>query len=497
MGIIIRQSSWSTLLSIAGIILGYLNVLYFFPQYLTPGQIGLTRVIQDFAMLMVPFAQLGTSHAIIRFFPTFVKDARKREGFFTLMLFMATMGFVAFLLLLYLIKSPVIAIFSLKAPEVTTYLWLVFVLVYILVLFNIITDFTRSHLNIIVPNFLKEILLRLLTTVSIALYVFGMVDFNEFLYCIVGIYFINLLLLSVYLTYKGVIRINLSFINTFTFSDIKPIVQYGMFALLGAGGTIIISKVDSIMVTSLLGTHFNGIYTTAFYMAVVIDVPRRMITQISTPLIARSLENNRMNEIADIYSKSALNQLIVGLLLFIGLYVNLDNIYQLIPNSEIYVLGKWVVIFIGIGKLFDMGAGLNGEIIILSKYYKVNIILATTLALFTISANLLFIPMYGITGAALGTALSLIIFNVIKFLFVYYKFKLQPFTYNNLKVLVIGAATLLIGCYIPEIDNIMADIVMRSAVILLVYSGAIVLTRSSAEVTHILQSILRFIRKKQ
>lgn len=497
MGIIIRQSAWSTLLSIAGIILGYLNVLYFFPQYLTPGQIGLTRVIQDFAMLMVPFAQLGTSQATIRFFPAIVKDARKSEGFFTLMLFLATMGFIAFLLIFSLLKSPVIAIFSSKAPEVTTYLWLVIVLVYILVLFNIITDFTRSHLNITVPNFLKEILLRLLTTVSIALYVFSVVDFNEFLFCIVGIYFINLLLLSVYLMYKGVIKVNFSFFLTFTFSDVKPIVKYGMFALLGAGGTIIISKVDSIMVTSMLGTHFNGIYTTAFYMAVVIDVPRRMITQISTPLIARSLENNRMNEIADIYSKSALNQLIIGLLLFIGLYVNLDNIYQLIPKSEIYVLGKWVVIFIGIGKLFDMGAGLNGEIIILSKYYKVNIILTAILALITISANLLFIPIYGIVGAALGTALSLIIFNVIKFLFVYYKLKLQPFTYNNLKVLIIGGLTLLVGRYIPQIENILLDIVMRSAVILMVYTGSIVITRSSEEVTQLLQTAIRFIRKKQ
>jgi len=222
-----------------------------------------------------------------------------------------------------------------------------------------------------------------------------------------------------------------------------------------------------------------------------------MITQISTPLIARSLENNRMNEIADIYSKSALNQLIIGLLLFIGLYVNLDNIYQLIPKSEIYVLGKWVVIFIGIGKLFDMGAGLNGEIIILSKYYKVNIILTAILALITISANLLFIPIYGIVGAALGTALSLIIFNVIKFLFVYYKLKLQPFTYNNLKVLIIGGLTLLVGRYIPQIENILVDIVMRSAVILMVYTGSIVITRSSEEVTQLLQTAIRFIRKKQ
>ena len=79
MGIVIRQSSISTALTFIGIGLGYLNVLYFFPLYLSPEQIGLTRVIQDFAMLLVPFAQFGISQATLKFYPSFAKEKEKSE----------------------------------------------------------------------------------------------------------------------------------------------------------------------------------------------------------------------------------------------------------------------------------------------------------------------------------------------------------------------------------------------------------------------------------
>jgi len=496
-GIVIRQSSISTILSFIGIAIGYLNVLYFFPMYLSPEEIGLTRVIQDFAMLLVPFAQLGTGHSIIRFFPKFSKNARSYANFFTLILSLASIGFLAFLLIFSLLKQPLVALFETSAPEVNDYLYLTIILVYIIVVYNIFIDFIRSNLNIVIPIISREILTRSFTTISIVLFVFGVVNFEGFLLCIVGGYLVNVVIISIYLRIKNLLKIRPSFYKDLTLKDMKPIFTYGLFALVGGGGAVIIAKVDSVMVTSMLGTHFNGIYTTAFYMAVVIEVPRRMITQISTPIIARSLENNRIDEISDIYRKSALNQLIIGSLLLIGILANLDNIYQLIPNNNIYILGKWIVVIIGIGKLIDMGAGLNGAIIILSKYYKVNILLTAFLAIVTIGANLLLIPRYGIQGAAFGTLFSLVIFNLIKFIFIYSKFGIQPFSFNNLKVLLIAGLVLAISLQFPSIDEVILDILIRSAGITIVFSSLILITKCSAEIEQLFNSLVGFIRKQK
>ena len=61
MGIIIRQSAIATFLTYIGVVIGYVNLLILFPKYMTPDEVGLTRIIQDSAMLMVPFGKVSIS----------------------------------------------------------------------------------------------------------------------------------------------------------------------------------------------------------------------------------------------------------------------------------------------------------------------------------------------------------------------------------------------------------------------------------------------------
>jgi O-antigen/teichoic acid export membrane protein len=450
-----------------------------------------------FAMLLVPFAQFGLSQATLKFYPSFAKEKDKSDSFLTLMVGLALLGFVIFLIIFNLLNEPITSIFSKRSPEVNNYLSLVIILTFILVIYNIITDYTRSLLKIVAPNFLREVLLRLLTTISIFLYFFKIVDFEGFLLLIVGSYFVNLLLLISYLVGRGNFKVRLNLSGVIASSELREIIKYGFFALIGASGAVIIAKVDSVMVTSLLSTYSNGIYTTAFYMAVVIEIPRRMIAQISTPLIARGLEKENYQEVGLLYNKTALNQLIIGALLFIGLWANLDSIYTFVPNNEVYVLGKWVVVIIGLAKLIDMGAGLNGEIIILSRYYKVNIIFTGALAILVVLFNLLLIPAYGITGAAIGTGFSLTIFNIIKYIFLLKKMSFQPFTSNNLKVFLIAVFVLTIALLTPKFDNALSDIVVRSILITLVYTSLIVLSRVSEDVMKIFEQLKNLIHKRQ
>jgi len=61
-------------------------------------------------------------------------------------------------------------------------------------------------------------------------------------------------------------------------------------------------------------------------------------------------------------------------MLFLGIWCNIDSIFELIPNGEIYSPGKWVVFYIGLSKLFDMATGVNQEIVGTSKYYKIDLL---------------------------------------------------------------------------------------------------------------------------
>ena len=72
MGVVIRQSFISSALTYVGAVVGFFNVLWLYPKFFGGlDEIGLFRVITDTAILLVPFAQMGLSTTLVRFFPHF------------------------------------------------------------------------------------------------------------------------------------------------------------------------------------------------------------------------------------------------------------------------------------------------------------------------------------------------------------------------------------------------------------------------------------------
>jgi O-antigen/teichoic acid export membrane protein len=257
---------------------------------------------------------------------------------------------------------------------------------------------------------------------------------------------------------------------------------------------VIIGKVDSLMVAGLLGFASNAVYTTAFYMATVIEIPKRAILQTTMPLIAEAFEKNNLTEIDNLYKKVSVNQLIIGALLLIGVWANLDNIYTLVPKGNIFEQGAYVVLLIGAAKLIDMIFGPSSEIIVLSKYYAFNIVVVLVLALSVIVLNWYLIPLYGLEGAAVGSVLAMFLFNATKYVFIYWKFRLQPFSFNTLKVLIIAFITIVLNLVLPKLDHVFLDIVYRSALITIAFTSLILLSKSSAEANKLFERLLKFLK---
>jgi len=495
MGIVIRHSIYSTIISYLGVIIGYINLLYLYPKFLSLEQIGLFRTIQDAAILLAPFAQFGLAQSIFRFYPQFVKDKSTSHTFITLMLLMAVAGFAIFFVIFKIFETPLLSYFQDNAKEIIQYASWVVWLTLLLVMISVLEAFSRSLLKTIVPNLLREIVARLLLSLLVLLYFSEVLSFDQFIIGSVVTYLICLILLIAYLWQQGEISIQTDF-KSLDSNKFPELIKYSLLSFAGMAGMILIGKVDSLMVSALLGTASNAIYTTAFYMATVIEIPKRALSQITMPLISKAFEQKDVKEVASLYRKTSINQLIIGSLLLIGVWINLDNIFDVMPNGKNFELGKWVVIIIGFGKLIDMLFGPSSEIIVLSKYYRFNIILIILLAAMVIVSNNILIPRYGIEGAAWGSAFALIAFNAIKFIFIYSKFGIQPFEWATIKVLTIAGVTLLMNTVIFKAGNTFVDIMARSAAVTVIFSSLILWSRASSDANGILNNMMRFIRKR-
>ncbi len=482
MGIIIRQSLVSTSLTYLGVIIGYVNILILFPKYMSPEEVGLQRTFQDTALLLVPFVQIGVSQLTLKYFPQYKSKSYYAE-FVTLIFSFFLIAALAFSFIYLAFKNNISQYFDQNSPEINQYLNLILGLSILLALHQVLVAFSQSSLNIILPNFLKEVVLRAFTLINIVLFATNTINFEQFIYILAGAYLLSFLILLIYLLNKKALSFSFNF-NHIKWPVLKEMITFSMFTFLGASGILIIGKVDSIMVTAMLGLDENAIYTTAFYIAVLIELPKRAIAQIGVPIISKAYKENNIEEVRSIYSKSAVNNLIIGLLLFIGIWINLDNIFALIPKSEIYILGKWVVLIVGAGKLIDMAAGVNGEVIAMSKHFRVNTYLIVLLTFFTIAANYILIPVYGLEGAAIGSAIALLLYNFSKFLFLVLKEHLQPFSFQTIKVIAIGAVCLYVGLKLPEMNTYL-DILVRSTVVTALFGGLILWFKPSSDVNNI------------
>lgn len=486
MGIVIKQSLRSSVISYLGVAIGFVNVLWLYPYYLSTEQVGLFRLIQSTAYLLATFGQLGISQSFVKFFPKY----KEEKGFLGAAVLGALLGFLILASITLIFKNPIVNYFSKESALFVEYFGLTLLITFLVILFQVLEAYSRSLLRISIPTFLKDIGLRVLTTISLLCYGFQLIDFNTLVYSLILIY--GLVLIALILHFKAQKKLPISTNFNFLKSGVlKSIFQYGLFSLIGAGGTQIILQIDSIMISGIKGMDDTGVYTIAFFIGIVIEMPKRAINQLSSSLLAQSFNKNDLEAVKKLYRQTSINQFLIGFLLLIGIWSNLENIYAFIPNNEDYIAGFNVVLFIGLGKLSDMAFGANGQIIVMSKYYRFNVVAVAILAVLTIILNLQLIPVYGIEGAAMASFLAMLTFNLVKYFFIWWKYGIQPFDLSTLKLIFIGAIALFANQLLPFLVQNLIDLLVRSLLISILFIGLSYFLKVSFEFNQLIDESLK------
>jgi O-antigen/teichoic acid export membrane protein len=259
-------------------------------------------------------------------------------------------------------------------------------------------------------------------------------------------------------------------------------------------GSIFVFNIDKIFINQMLDLSNTGVYTIAFYFGTLVVIPSRPLLKISGTLIAEAWKQDDIAQIRSIYYKSCLNQFIIGGFLFLGIWANIDNILAILGAD--YLQSKWVIFFIGLGYLIDMSTGANGLIISYSKYYKIALFFITTMIIASVALLYFLIPVWGINGAAIAIATALLINNLMRYFFLLYKYKFQPF---NIKFILIAACY--IGIYlglqlIPQL-NTFPDLLVRGGLITVATVVVCLVFPISEDIQFLIRKIAGMLLKKE
>jgi len=268
-----------------------------------------------------------------------------------------------------------------------------------------------------------------------------------------------------------------------------------VFGIATSFSGILILNIDVVMINDMLGLADTGIYSTTFYFGTLILIPSRSVIKIAVIVIADGWKSNDTKKIMEIYDKSNRTLSAIGLLLFLGLMLNLDQVFDILGSD--FEAGRMVIVFIGLANLIEMFTSVSQYIISNSKQYKMITWFLLILAGLLIITNLIFIPLYGLVGAAIASMIARFIYNLISWGYVYYKFNMQPFTWNYFLLIIIGLAAFSIASLVPTFSSYIWKIIVQSSVFTLLFIGLLYASGFSEDINQTINStIKRMLLKK-
>lgn len=485
MGIVQNQSLKNTIITYIGFGVGAVNTLFLYTNdaFISEEYYGLMTYILSTANMLMPLFAFGVHNTLIKFYSSY-KSRNKVNSFLTLMLFLPLMMMIPIGLIGHFTYEIIASYLSQKNIIIKDYVWLIYIAAIAYSYFEVFYAWTKVHLNSVFGNFMKEVFHRVgVTLLLVALY-YKWLSVDQFVYGVVGVYLLRMVLMKLYAYYirKPIFKFS-------RLSNLSEILKYSSLIIVAGSIATIILEIDKFMIGHYIEIEKVAYYAVAIYIALVISVPARSMYQITNPLTAQLLNENKLKELGALYKKSSLSLFIISGFIFLLIMVNLNQLYTLIPEQ--YTGGLTVVFLVGIAKLSDNLMGNNNSILFNSNYYRMALLFGLLLAVMAVVLNVWLIPVYEYEGAALATFISILTYNTVKLSFVYKKFGMMPFTNTTFKTLILIVLFLGLFYFWDFPFHPILNIALKSTIIGITYFFIIYKMHFSKDITKLMDKILK------
>lgn len=488
MGIVARQSIKNTIYSYLGVLIGTIYMVFMVPKIFVdnPEYWGALQLIMSYVLILLSFAMLGMPNTFIRFYPVFKE---KRIGDFLFFGIIAShIGFFVVSILFYFLKDYLINKNDQSNLLFLKYFPYIFLILYAEIIFYILLNYARIFLKTSFPTFLKDTFLKGWTLLLIVAFWLKWITFGNLMFLYFTGYLIHALLMVGYLIKLKIMNIKIS-LYIFKSNYIKDILFYSFFSLLNGGAAILIGRIDIVMVGKIIDLEHVAYYATALLFITVLQVPVRSMNTIVMPILSDFISRDS-DELKQLYKKSVINlTFTVG---FIYLFIILNiNEFMIILGDKFGQI-KYVVILLATAKFFESINSLNPGIIVLSKYYKLDIVFQISLLLIAVITNYLLIPKFGMEGAAIATVISIFSVGIIRALFVYNKYGLSIIEKEVMYIILFFIVLIFLYGFFKFNINVYLSIFLKSGILTVLYISFLIITKFSKDINNFIFNMLKF-----
>ncbi len=294
--------------------------------------------------------------------------------------------------------------------------------------------------------------IRVLTTTAITIYLVGFLNHG-----ITGILFAGLLgefLVIIILLFKAIPQMH----ARLDFEMLKVGIKFGLPLVFGSVGFMLLNLSDRYIIKFLIGAEANALYGLAYRVSGVLNM--FLVLPFSLGLLPIAYKYYGMPDDKRLYSKLMTYSSFFFVWGFVFLSLFSKEIISILSEKPQYETAYIVVPIILLSYVLS-GMRLNAQIgMMLTKNTKPIAWITISAAALNILLNFIFIPLYGITAAAVNT---LIAFAVFYFVTQVISNKYFSVPYENKKLfllLIIGTALSSIIYFMPD-TNLFLSIIIK------------------------------------
>lgn len=256
------------------------------------------------------------------------------------------------------------------------------------------------------------------------------------------------------------------------------------------------NNIQAIVLGALNTVTGVGVFSIASHITTVSGHFASSLTISSKPFIAQLYDHQDMKQVGKIYQTTNKWSVMVQLPIFLIMVLFPAALLSIFGDS--YIQGASALIILAVADLINVSTGVGGAIIEMAGYTKLKLLNSILRLIFYLGADLLFIPRFGIVGAALGVMVGQGVVNLLRIVEVYILFKLLPFNKGFFKPIIAAAgaagSVLLLGLWMP-LQASLLNVIAGIALLLSVYAGITLLLGFSQEEMFMLNGLRKYTRK--
>lgn len=281
--------------------------------------------------------------------------------------------------------------------------------------------------------------------------------------------------------------------------EIREWMNFAVFNFLTSVTEVVLESIDTLLLVILAVTNLQiGQYNAAVKISDFIAMPLFSLNTMFAPTIAELHSKGEKQKLGTMYQ--VVNKWTITLSLPIFFVASLFSRYLLQLSGTSFVDAWPLLVVSAIGSMVNAGTGSVGYMLLMTGHQRISFFNSLVSVTLNIILGVLLIPRFGAMGTALGTTITLILVNMMRFFEVRMLLNLYPYSWDTLKSLGAGCLSALLvegGLQLFNGASLFAHLLLIP-VFMTSYVGFLFLFGGSPEDAIVLEGLKRkfFQRKK-